>query len=291
MQSTAIVTDTNSSILPPDAAALGVHVIPMPFSVDGVSHLEGISCSSETFFQALRDGAEVSTSQPSPGVILRLWEALLREHESVLHFPMSSGLSGSCQTARALAQEYPGRVFVVDNRRISLTLEQSIRDARMLLAAGRSAAQVREILEREALSSSIYLSVNTLEYLKRSGRVTPAAAAMAAVLNLKPVLQIQGGKLDSFRKARGMVQARKLMLEALRRDLKDRFGGKDMAVFAAYSGSQSQGLDWLEEVRAAFPNREIRLAALPISICCHVGDGTLAVACARQLNVSGAGEE
>lgn len=283
MKSAAIVTDTNSGMIPQEAEALGIHVIPMPFFVDGVQHLEGHSCLPEEFFQKLKSGAEVSTSQPSPGEITRLWDSLLEEHEAVLHFPMSSGLSGSCQTAKALAQDYPGRVFVVDNQRISVTLAQSVLDARALLEAGKPAAEVQRILEREALQASIYISVNTLEYLKKSGRVTPAAAAMATVLNLKPVLQIQGGKLDAFRKARGMRQARQIMLRALQQDLKTRFRGEDVAVFAAYSGEEEQGRAWLEEVQSAFPHREIQLAALPISICCHVGDGALAVACAKRL--------
>lgn len=284
MKTAAIVTDTNSGIMPQEAGALGVHVIPMPFFVDGVQHLEGRSCPPAEFFRELKGGAEVSTSQPSPGEIIRLWESLLQEHEAVLHFPMSSGLSGSCQTAKALAQDYPGRVFVVDNRRISVTLAQSVLDARALLAAGRPAAEVQGILEREALQASIYLSVNTLEYLKKSGRVTPAGAAMATVLNLKPVLQIHGGKLDAFRKARGMQQACQIMLRAMKQDLETRFLGESVAVFAAYSGEEKQGRAWLKEVQAAFPDRKIQLSALPISICCHVGDGTLAVACARRLD-------
>ena len=283
MKAAAIVTDTNSGISAAEAERLGIFLIPMPFSVDGVQHLEGQTCLPEEFFRALTEDAEVSTSQPSPGEIIRLWERLLQDHEAVLHFPMSSGLSGSCQTAKALAADYPGRVFVVDNKRISVTLAQSVLDAQKLLREGISVREVHGILEREGLNASIYIAVNTLTYLKKSGRVTAAGAAMAAVLNLKPVLQIQGERLDAFRKARGMAQAKQLMLSAMRDDLGGRFQDEEVALFAAYSGATVDGERWLEEVRAAFPDREVRLAALPISICCHVGAGTLAVACSKRL--------
>ncbi|MCI2059216.1 MAG: DegV family protein [Oscillibacter sp.] len=282
MSMTAIVTDTNSGISPGEAEKLGIFLIPMPFLINGIQQLEGETCTPEWFFKRLNEGAEVSTSQPSPDSILKLWGRLLREYDNVLHFPMSSALSSSCQTARALSREYPGRVFVVDNRRISVTLLQSVLQARRLVAEGNSAARVREILERESLESSAYLAVNTLKYLKKSGRVTAAGAAMATVLNLKPVLQIQGGKLDAFRKARGMAQAERIMLEALRADLNGRFAGRDMALFAAYSGAAAAGAAWLKKVQAAFPEQEVRLGILPLSICCHVGDGTLAAACAKR---------
>lgn len=283
MKAAAIVTDTNSGITAAEAERLGIHLIPMPFFINGVQHLEGQTCRTEDFFRALAEDAEVSTSQPAPGEIIRLWERLLQEHEAVLHFPMSSGLSGSCQTARALAAEYPGRVFVVDNKRISVTLAQSILDAQKLLAEGRPPREVHAVLEREGLNASIYIAVNTLAHLKKSGRVTAAGAAMAAVLNLKPVLQIQGEKLDAFRKARGMAQAKQIMLDAMRNDLDRRFQGQETALFAVYSGDPEDGVRWQEEVLAAFPGREVRLAALPISICCHVGAGTLAIACSKKL--------
>ena len=283
MKAAAIVTDTNSGISAAEAERLGIFLIPMPFFVNGTQHLEGQTCLPEEFFRALAEDAEVSTSQPAPGEIIRLWERLLQDHEAVLHFPMSSGLSGSCQTAKALASEYPGRVFVVDNKRISVTLAQSVLDAQKLLAEGRPVRDVHEILEREGLNASIYIAVNTLNYLKKSGRVTAAGAAMAAVLNLKPVLQIQGERLDAFRKARGMAQAKQIMINAMRDDLNDRFHGEEVALFAAYSGEVTDGEHWLEEVRAAFPDREVGLGALPISICCHVGTGTLAIACSKRL--------
>lgn len=283
MKAAAIVTDTNSGISAAEAERLGINLIPMPFSVNGVQHLEGQTCLPDEFFRALAANAEVSTSQPSPGEIIRLWERLLQDHEAVLHFPMSSGLSGSCQTAKALAAEYPGRVFVVDNKRISVTLAQSVLDAQKLLAEGMPVRQIHRVLEQEGLNASIYIAVNTLTYLKKSGRVTAAGAAMAAVLNLKPVLQIQGERLDAFRKARGMAQAKQIMLSAMRDDLNDRFHGEEVALFAAYSGETVDGEHWLEEVQTAFPDRKVSLGALPISICCHVGAGTLAIACSKRL--------
>ena len=281
MQTTAIVTDTNSGITAAQAQAMGISLIPMPFFVDGAACLEGQSYTAEMFFEQLRSGAEVSTSQPAPGVLTGLWETLLQTHDRVLHFPMTSGLSGSCETAKVLAQDYGGRVLVVDDHRISVTLLQSIRNAQVLLDQGKTAEEVQRILEEEGPVSSIYLAVNTLKYLKKSGRVTAAGAAMAAVLQIKPVLQIQGGKLDAYQKARGLTQAKKLLLTAMAKDLADRFAGETMALFAVYSGDTALGEAWQREVQAAFPDRSVELGVLPLSICCHVGDGTLAVACAR----------
>ena len=278
---TAIVVDTNSGIMLEEAAHMGISLIPMPFLIDGKEYLEGENCSQEFFFERLAAGAEVGTSQPSPGGIAELWERLLEENDAVLHFPMSSSLSGSCQTAKALALDYPGRVFVVDNRRISVTLRESVRGAQRLLAEGKSAEEVHRILEERGGESSIYIAVNTLEYLKKGGRVTAAGAAMGTLLNLKPVLQIQGGKLDAFKKCRGMAAACDAMLQAMEKDLRERFPGREMRLFAAYSGDRAAGESWLGQVRAAFPEREVELAALPLSICCHIGSGALAIACAE----------
>ena len=278
---TAIVVDTNSGIMPEEAARMGISLIPMPFLIDGKEYLEGEDCSQDFFFERMAAGAEVGTSQPSPGGIAELWERLLEENDAVLHFPMSSSLSGSCQTAKALALDYPGRVFVVDNRRISVTLRESVRVAQRLLAEGKSAEEVHRILEERGGESSIYIAVNTLEYLKKGGRVTAAGAAMGTLLNLKPVLQIQGGKLDAFKKCRGMAAACDAMLQAMEKDLRERFPGQEMRLFAAYSGDRAAGESWLGQVRAAFPEREVELAALPLSICCHIGSGALAIACAE----------
>lgn len=280
---TAIVTDTNSSISAQEARGRGIYLIPMPFCVDGKTYLEGEDCTPAMFFQQMSAGKDVSTSQPAPEEITALWDRLLQTHDAVLHFPMTSGLSGSCHTAKALAQDYDGRVVVVDDHRISATLAQSIRNAQVLLEQGKTAWQVRDILEGEKDASSIYIAVNTLEYLKKSGRVTAAGAAMAAVLHIKPVLQIQGGKLDAYKKVRGMLQAKKTLISALSHDLSTRFAGMKMAVFSGYSGGDpTLGQHWQREVQAAFPQHRVGLISLPLSICCHTGEGALGVACAKQ---------
>lgn len=280
---TAIVTDTNSGISASQAEAMGIHLIPMPFFIGGETYYEGKDVSHALFFQKMADGVEVSTSQPSPADILALWESLLEDHDAILHFPMTSGLSGSCASAKALAREYGGRVLVVDDKRISVTLMQSVRNALTLLAQGKTAGEVRDILEAESYDSSIYIAVNTLEYLKKSGRVTAAGAAMASILSIKPVLQIQGDKLDAYKKVRGMNHAKTVLMNALRKDLDTRFKDLEMNVFAGYSGGDpALGEAWLEEVQREFPEYEVELISLPLSICCHTGGGALGVACAKK---------
>lgn len=280
---TAIVTDTNSGISASQAEAMGIHLIPMPFFIGGETYYEGKDVSHALFFQKMADGVEVSTSQPSPADIIALWEKLLEDHDAVLHFPMTSGLSSSCASAKALAREYGGRVLVVDDKRISVTLMQSVRNALTLLAQGKTAGEVRDILEAESYDSSIYIAVNTLEYLKKSGRVTAAGAAMASILSIKPVLQIQGDKLDAYKKVRGMNHAKTVLMDALRKDLDTRFKDLEMNVFAGYSGGDpALGEAWLEEVQREFPEYEVELISLPLSICCHSGGGALGVACAKK---------
>ena len=277
---TAIVTDTNSGLSPAAAAEIGVHLIPMPFTIDGQLYFEGRDLTHSMFFDRMRQGARISTSQPAPFEITSLWDSLLETHDAVLHFPMSAGLSGACQVAKGLAREYDGKVLVVDDRRISVTLEQSVRNARTLLDQGMGPAQVRETLEAERRDCIVYLAVNTLEFLKKSGRVTAAAAAMAAVLHIKPILLIQEGKLDAYKKVRGMAHAQKTLIEALRADLSTRFAGMKMKVFSGYSGGDpAVGRAWQKIVQAAFPEWDVGLISLPLSICCHTGEGALGVAC------------
>ena len=279
---TAIVTDTNSGITPELAEELGVHLISMPFFVGGKTYYEGRDISHPLFFEKMREGVDLTTSQPSPAVLTALWDTLMETHDRILYFPMSSRLSGSCATARALAQDYDGRVLVVDDQRISVTLMQSVCNARTLLAQGKTAEEVRDILEEEKFLSSIYIAVNTLEYLKKGGRVTAAGAAMATILSIKPVLQIQGGQLDAYKKVRGMNAARSVLMDALRKDLDTRFRDLDMKVFAGYSGGDAAlGEAWREEVQRDFPEYEVELISLPLSICCHTGEGALGVACAK----------
>lgn len=277
MSKIAIVTDTNSSMTQEEADSLGVYLLPMPFIVNEVDYFEGVSCSYEHFFEMLERGDDVSSSQPSPQSIISLWEEALKTHDSVVHIPMSSALSGSCGTAKALAENYGGRVLVADNKRISISQRQSVLDALYMIEQGMSAQEIHAKLEETAYNASIYLAVNTLELLKKSGRVTAAGAALATVLGLKPVLQIQGEKLDAFAKVRGMAHAGQTMLEAAKKDLETRFAGKNVSIVTAYSGDPAPAQEWLEQVREYFHDDSIQLFRLPISICCHVGAGVKAV--------------
>jgi len=277
MSKIAVVTDTNSGMSAEDAEKQGVFLLPMPFVVDGSEYFEGVNCTYEHFFEMLGSGADVSTSQPSPESITAVWDGLLKTHDAVVHIPMSSALSGSCGTAKALAADYDGRVEVADNKRISLSQRQSAIDAVTLAAKGLTASEIREKLEENAYHASIYLAVNTLELLKKSGRVTKAGAAIAAVLNLKPVLQIQGEKLDAFSKARGMANAEKIMLTAAEKDRTERFAGKKLHIEAAYSGDIEPALQWQKTVQKAFKDYDVQLRRLPVSISCHVGAGVKAI--------------
>jgi DegV family protein with EDD domain len=283
MEKVRIVTDTNSGIDTKMAEELGVTVVPMPFTIDGVDHLENVTCTYEEFFKKLGMGADVSTSQPSPGDLIEVWDKVLENYDSLVYIPMSSSLSSSCASANGLAQDYDGRVQVVDNMRISLSLYQSVLDAVRLAKYGMSASEIKAVLEREASEQSIYITVNTLELLKKSGRVTKAGAALATVLGLKPVLQIQGGKLDAYKKARGMDKAKLNMIDAIKNDLATRFNGKKYQIAVAYSGSEAEALKWKKQVEEAFPGEEIMMHPLPISICCHIGDGAMAVAVTKVL--------
>ncbi|MCM1334225.1 MAG: DegV family protein [Bacteroides sp.] len=281
MTKIAITTDTNSSMTREEADRLGVFLLPMPFIIDGKEYFEDVTCTYDEFFERLAAGAEVSTSQPSPGSLTELWDRVLTEYDALVHIPMSSAISSSTATAKALSAEYGGRVFVADNRRISPTQHQSVHDALDMVKAGMSASEICEKLEETSYHASIYLAVNTLELLKKSGRVTAAGAAIATILNLKPVLQIQGGKLDAFAKARGMANAEKIMLDAAKKDKDERFAGIPIKIAAAYSGELAPALEWKKTVEANFPGYDVILHRLPISISCHVGAGVKAIVCMR----------
>lgn len=275
-----ILTDTNSGITMKQAEKLGIHLVPMPVLIDGETYFEEVTLTQEEFFRRLSAGADVSTSQPAIGKLMETWSALLEEYEEIVFQPMSSSLSSSCEIARKLSEEpdYKGRVYVVDNKRISLTLRQSAIEAKALADHGKSGAEIAEYLERSGMDASIYVAVNTLEYLKKSGRVTAAGAALGSVLNIKPVLQIQGGKLDAYKKVRGMNNAIRTMIEAIRDDKENRFTGeKRLVIRAAYSGDPKAGEAWRAEVQKAFPKFKVEKDALPISISCHVGDGALGI--------------
>lgn len=277
MSRIAVVTDTNSGIPVKEAERLGVYMINMPFMVNGEEYFEGVSCTYEEFFRRLANGDDVTTSQPAPDALTNLWDKILKDYDEIIHIPMSSALSSSCSTAKALAADYDGKVFVVDNKRISISQRESVLDALTLIEKGMTGAEIAARLEEKAFDCSIYLAVNTLELLKKSGRVTAAGAALATILGLKPVLQIQGEKLDAFAKARGMENAQKIMLETAKKDSEERFKDKKHHIIAAYSGDIVEAEKWLQRLREYFGDNSIQMYALPISICCHVGAGVKAV--------------
>ena len=291
MGNVAIVTDSNSGISQAEGKELGIYVIPMPFLVDGKLYFEDVDMNKEQFYHFLENDADLSTSQPSPGDVMDLWDKLLKEYDEIVHIPMSSGLSASCSTAMGLARDYDGKVQVVDNQRISVTMQQSVMDAKHLAAAGKSAAQIKEILEKEALESSIYLMVDTLKYLKKGGRITPAAALLGSALNLKPILQIQGDKLDAYKKVRGVKAAKKNMLEAMKKDVEGRFSDYvakgQLKLHVAYTTDEETARQWKEEVQSVFPDIVIsRMDSLSFSVTCHTGPGVLAIAASHTLDVT-----
>lgn len=283
MGKVAIVTDSNSGITQNEAKGLGIRVIPMPFYINEELFYEDITLTQEEFYQKLAQNADISTSQPSPADVLELWDELLKSYDEIVHIPMSSGLSSTCETATMLAQEYEGKVWVVDNQRISVTQRQSVMDAIQLANEGKSAKEIQDKLMEEKLEASIYITVDTLKYLKKGGRITPAAAAIGTVLNLKPVLQIQGEKLDAFAKVRGWKAAKKTMLDAMEKDIKERFAGKEVHLEAAYTCSEEEAQEWKSEIEARFPGYEIQMDKLSLSVACHIGPGSMAVACCKKI--------
>lgn len=286
MSRVAIVTDSNSGITQSQAKELGITVMPMPFFIDNKTYYEDIDLTQEDFYQKLTEDANISTSMPLVGNVTDMWDDLLQEYDEIVHIPMSSGLSGSCETAMMLAQDYDNRVFVVNNQRISVTQRQSVLDAMELAKRGYGAEQIKEILEREKMESSIYIMVDTLYYLKKGGRITPAAAALGTLLKLKPVLQIQGEKLDSFAKARTVKQAKNIMIEAMKNDFNQRFNdpeGKNMHLEMAYSYDLEAAEAFRKEVEAEFPGMEIVMNPLSLSVSCHIGPGALAIASSKKI--------
>lgn len=286
MSKVAIVSDSNSGITQLQAEELGITILPMPFFVGDKTLYEDIDLTQKEFYQMLSENAKISTSMPLVGNVTDTWDALLKEYDEIVHIPMSSGLSGSCETALMLAQDYEGKVQVVNNQRISVTQRQSVLDAMALAEQGRSAVEIKEILERDKFESSIYIMVDTLYYLKKGGRITPAAAALGTLLKLKPVLQIQGEKLDAFAKARTVKQAKNLMIEAMKHDFAERFHdpeGKSMHLEMAYTYDLDAAEAFRQEVQEAFPGLEIHMDLLSLSVSCHIGPGALAVACSKKI--------
>ncbi len=277
----AISTDTTSGYTRREAEEAGVHMLPMPVIIDGREYLETVDLDQGFFFQRQAEGAEIATSQPSPGALTEFWDKLLKDYDQVLYLPMTSGLSGSCAMAAALAEDYGGRVAVADIKRISVPLRQAVEDALVLRSRGLPLPELKARLEEKALRSSVYLTPVTLEYLKKGGRITPAAAAIGTVLNIKPVLQIQGGSIDAFAKVRGMKQAAEKMFAALDHDLESRFAGSPVRVFAAWSGTPDEGERWRAQMKAHYGERFVRMDHLALNICCHTGPGTIALGCAE----------
>ena len=284
----AVVTDSNSGITQAQAKEMGITVLPMPFMIDGETYYEDITLTQEQFYQRLKDNSDILTSQPTPDSIMKLWDELLKEYDQIVHIPMSAGLSGSCATAMMLAgeDEYEGNVFVVDNHRISVTQYQSVKDAMMLADMGMDGAQIKKRLEETAADSVIFVTVDTLKYLKKGGRITPAAAALGTLLRIKPVLIILGEKLDSFAKARTMKQAKTLMMNAIQKELDERLHDsecKDCHLAIAYSDNEEAALEFKKEVEERFPDADIYLAPLSLSIACHIGPGSLALTATRKM--------
>ena len=288
MSKVIIMTDSNSGITQAQAKEMGGVVLPMPFYINEEMFYEDIDLSQEQFYEKLQAGGDIKTSMPLVGDVTDKWDELLKEYDEVVYIPMSSGLSSSCETAYMLSQDYDGKVEVVNNQRISVTMRQSVIDAKNLAEAGKSAKEIKDILEAAKFDSSIYIMVDTLTYLKKGGRITPAAAALGTLLKLKPVLQIQGEKLDAFAKARTVKQAKNIMIEAMKSDFEKRFDsadGRNINLEMAYTHDLEAALAFKEEVQAAFPENEIVLNPLSLSVSCHIGPGALAIACSKKIDI------
>ena len=288
MSKVRIITDSNSGITVEAARELGVTVLPMPFSINEEVYFEQESLTHEQFYEELAAGKDIMTTQPSPAQVMGIWDEALKDYDEIVYIPMSSGLSGSYQTAAMLAEDYEGKVHVVNNQRISVTQRQSVLDALRLLEAGKSAKEIKDILEEDKFNSSIYLMVDTLVYLKKGGRITPAAAALGTLLKLKPVLQIQGERLDAFAKARTVSQAKSIIINAVKSDIDKRFGGlskENISLHMAYAHDLDRILEFKEEVLKEFPGYDINLYPLSLSVATHIGPGCIALAVTKNLKV------
>ena len=288
---TAIVTDTNSGITVEEGRQSGIFVLPMPVIIEEHCYLEGVDITNEDLYQAMTADKNLSSSQPSPGDVMDLWNRVLESgYDEIVHIPMSSGLSGSCETAMMLAEEYDGKVKVVNNQRISVTQRRSVMEAKALADAGKNAEEIKALLEEIKLESDIYITLDTLKYLKKGGRLTPAAAAIGTVLNLKPVLRIKGEKLDAFSKARGWKSAKKTMIQTIQKVIDTEFsdckGPENLYTDAAYTGNQEGANEWKRELEETFPEYDIYMAPLSLSVACHIGPGARAVTVTKRLKVS-----
>ena len=289
MSKVAVITDSNSGITQSQAKELGIFVLPMPFFINEETYFEDISLTQEQFYEMLKGGADIHTSQPSPDSVMQLWDQVLKEYDEIVHIPMSSGLSSSCQSAIMLAQDYEGKVQVVNNQRISVTQRQAALDAKLLAAKGMNAREIKDFLEEDKFNSSIYIMLDTLYYLKKGGRITPAAAALGTLLKLKPVLQIQGEKLDAFAKARTTNQGKSIMISAIKKDIENRFGGmtedKHIWLEIAHTANEEAAEAYKNEILEQFPGYDIHVDPLSLSVACHIGPGALAFACCKKIEV------
>ena len=285
MKPIGIITDSHSSITQEEAKKLGIWVVPMPFYIDGECYYEGVNLTREAFFEKLGSGSVITTSQPAPADVCDVWDWALKEYEKILYMPLSSGLSGSCETAMALArdEEYEGRVLVVDHGQVATPLHQLVLDTLELIEKGYSAEEIKEFLESGKDRMMIYIGVETLEYLKRGGRITPAAAAIGSVLNIKPVLKLETGKLDSYKKCRGFGKVKKTMIDAMKEDIEKRFADAAadgaLHLLAATSAGEEETAAWIAEIEAAFPGMKVFCDPLSLGVSCHTGTGALGIGC------------
>ncbi|MDO5337893.1 MAG: DegV family protein [Eubacteriales bacterium] len=285
MKNIGIITDSHSGLTPRQAQELGVLVLPMPFYINGECYYENVTLSREVFFEKLSQGAEVSTSQPSPEEVKALWRKGLEQYDELLYMPISSGLSGSCMTAAAMAgdSEFNNKVFVVDHGRVSTPLVRTIMDALELIQEGYTASQIKDILEASKNDMVIYIALETLEYLKKGGRISTMTAALGTLLNVKPVLKLETGILESFQKCRGFKKARKLMIDTMKKDIETRFHDSlekgELSLLAASSASPEITAEWVKEIEEAFPGMSVLSGNLSLGICCHTGPGGLGIGC------------
>lgn len=286
---TAIVTDSNSGITQKQGEEAGIYVLPMPFMMGGETYYEDISLTQESFYEKLKEGLDISTSQPAPADIMDLWKRLLKEYDQVVHIPMSSGLSSACDNAHMLSADFEGKVVVVDNQRVSVTQRQSVLEAKAMADRGLGAMEIKNRLEETKMDSTIYITVDTLEYLKKGGRITSAAALLGTFLRIKPVLTIQGEKLDAFSKARTMKQAKSIMVTAAKKDMEERFHdpeGVNTSIAIAHTNSEAAAFEFKKELEELFPKTgEIYVDHLSLSVSCHIGPGALAIACTKKLEL------
>jgi DegV family protein with EDD domain len=288
MSKVAIMTDSNCGITQKEAREIGVYVLPMPFYFDGQLYYEDIDLTQDAFYAKLKESKEVSTSMPLVGNLMDEWDSLLKEYDEVVYIPMSSGLSSSCETAQMMSQDYDGKVQVVNNQRISVTMKLSVLDALKMADKGMSAAEIKEILEKTKFESTIYIMVDTLEYLKKGGRLTPAVAALGTLLKIKPVLQIRGERLDTFAKARTIKQGKQIMMDAIAADMDHVLHdptGESTIISMAHSNNLDEALKFKEEALQRWPGKEIMVDPLSLSVSCHIGPGSLAITCAKKLDI------